>query len=340
MTLLERADLIPESDDDEQLLSRAEYIQMMKDIPERFLKEIRQLIKQQRALNISHVELTDQVTDLTNQVDDLTEKSQHLEQKVARKDSTIAQLTEASLQGQGSRERSGSPLVSDYRKLAKISDPPFFSTGTDDKLGFDGWLIQVNNKLSSDEHMYPTESRKIIYVTGLLRSPAYDLISPRLDPSNPQTYTTIGQLYDHMGELQANPNKQKDARAAFHKLTMDKTETFQVFYTEFTRLIAEGHIAAQDLKDELYTKLWQKLQEAVAVYYNNDAYNLYRFSTICAMIDRQIRERLDRIPRPANKLKPSIVVAAKEPDQVTTIAKLNDTNKGTSGSCYGLASNH
>jgi len=66
MTLLERADLIPESDDDEQLLSRAEYIQMMKDIPERFLKEIRQLIKQQRALNISHVELTDQVTDLTN----------------------------------------------------------------------------------------------------------------------------------------------------------------------------------------------------------------------------------------------------------------------------------
>jgi len=58
------------------------------------------------------------------------------------------------------------------------------------------------------------------------------------------------------------------------------------------------------------------------------------------MIDRQIRERLDRIPRPANKLKPSTVVAAKEPDQATTIAKLNDTNKGTSGSCYGLASNH
>ena len=117
-------------------------------------------------------------------------------------------------------------MVSDYRKLAKISDPPFFSTGTDDKLGFDGWLIQVKNKLSSDEHMYPTESRKIIYVTGLLRSPAYDLISPRLDPSNPQTYTTIGQLYDHMGELWANPNKRKDARATFRKLIIDKAETF------------------------------------------------------------------------------------------------------------------
>ena len=137
-TLLERADLAADSDDDEQMLSREEYIQLMKDEPERFLKEIRQLMNQQRALNISHVELTDQVAVLTSQVDDLTEKSQHLEQKVARKDSTIAQLTEASLQGQGSRERSRSPLVSDYRKLAKISDPPFFSTGTNDKLGFDG----------------------------------------------------------------------------------------------------------------------------------------------------------------------------------------------------------
>ena len=59
MTLLERADLTPELDDDEQLLSRAEYIQIIKDELERFLKEIRQLIKQQRALNISHVELTE-----------------------------------------------------------------------------------------------------------------------------------------------------------------------------------------------------------------------------------------------------------------------------------------
>ena len=88
--MLERADLAAESDDDEQMLSREEYIQLMKDEPERFLKEIRQLMNQQRALNISHVELTDQVAVLTSQVDDLIEKSQHLEQKVARKDSTIA----------------------------------------------------------------------------------------------------------------------------------------------------------------------------------------------------------------------------------------------------------
>jgi len=144
--------------------------------------------------------------------------------------------------------------------------------------------------------MYPTEIRKIIYVTGLLRSPAFDLISPRLDQSNPQTYANIGELYEHMGELWSNPNKQRDARAAFRELVMGTTNKFQEFYAEFTRLVAEGHIAGQDLKDELNAKLWWKLQEAVAVYYNDGSYNLHQFSTMCATNDRQIRERLDKIP--------------------------------------------
>ena len=54
---------------------------------------------------------------------------------------------------------------------------------------------------------------------------------------------------------------------------------------------------------------------------------------MCATTDRQIRERLDRIPRPANKSKPSIAVAAKEPDPATTTAK--DTNKSSGSSSGG-----
>ncbi len=323
ITLLERADLDSDSNDDEQLLSDAEYTKMITDDPKEFLKEIRELVKQQRGLNLAYAQLTDQVNDLT-------EKSAYQEEKLVRKDRTIVHLTEASLQTQGQRERSGTPFASDFRKLAKISDPPFFSTGTEDKLGFDGWLIQVKNKLHGDDYMYPTESRKIIYVTGLLRSPAYDLISPRLDLSNPRAYTTVNELYEHMGELWSNPNKQRDARAAFRKLTMDKTDNFQAFYAEFTRLVAEGHVAALDLKDELYTKLWWKLQEAVAVYYNDDAYNLHRFSTMCATTDRQIRERLDRMPRPTNKPNTSTATAAKDPEQKAPATKPKDGNKGRS----------
>ena len=62
-----------------------------------------------------------------------------------------------------------------------------------------------------------------------------------------------------MEELWSNPNKQRDARTKFKKLIMSKTETFQAFYAEFTRLVAEGYIATQDLKDDLNSKLWWKL---------------------------------------------------------------------------------
>ena len=41
ITLLERADLDPDSEGDEQLLSSDEYIQMITDQPKEFLQEIR-----------------------------------------------------------------------------------------------------------------------------------------------------------------------------------------------------------------------------------------------------------------------------------------------------------
>jgi hypothetical protein len=56
---------------------------------------------------------------------------------------------------------------------------------------------------------------------------------------------------------------------------MEKGVKFQEFYAWFSQLVAKGHITAQDLKDELYTKLWWKLQESVAIYYNDNSYNLY-----------------------------------------------------------------
>jgi len=59
----------------------------------------------------------------------------------------------------------------------------------------------------------------------------------------------------------------------------------------------------------------------VAVYYNNNTYNLYRFSIMCATIDRQIRERLDRIPQAPEKPKTSAAPKKETPKQTTGYAK-------------------
>jgi len=94
ITLLERADLDSDTDDDEQIYSSAEFAKSIADQPDEFLQELRELIRQQRGLNIANADLTDQVADLT-------EKSTYLEAKITRKDHTIAQLTEGALQSNG-----------------------------------------------------------------------------------------------------------------------------------------------------------------------------------------------------------------------------------------------
>lgn len=279
-TLLQKAEYENDASnlEDEKIVISQEEFEALMQTPKEFFQEIRDLMRQYHACKET--------------VAEHASKIESLERQLKRKNETIARLAERGLQGPP-RENAPSS-VDDYKSLGKIADPPSFSNNkAEDKLGFDSWLILVKKKLVNDGHRYPTEGRKLAYITGLLRSPAFDLIAPRLD-DGPQAYQTVPELYEHMKELWSNPNKAKDARAAFRALVMNKDQKFQDFYAEFTRLVAEGGISRQDLKDELYAKLWWKLQEAVAVYYNDETCTLHEFSVKCAMNDRQIRDRLDK----------------------------------------------
>ncbi|KAE8440288.1 hypothetical protein EG329_010130, partial [Mollisiaceae sp. DMI_Dod_QoI] len=73
--LLERADLDGNSED-EDLLSTTEYERIITEHPDELLQEIRELVKQQRELNLAYV--------------DFTKKSEHFKEKVKRKDAALA----------------------------------------------------------------------------------------------------------------------------------------------------------------------------------------------------------------------------------------------------------
>jgi hypothetical protein len=198
VTLLMRADLDDDEPTEESLLSTTEYEHMIHEQPDEFLQEIRELVRQQRELNLAYASSVDKI--------------ESFERQIKTKNELISKYAEKALRTNNEGSRENTP--EDGRHLGKIADPPTFSNKPDeDTLGFDSWLIQVRNKLTNDEHRYPTEARKIVYATGLLRSPAFDLIAPRLDVDNPRSYRTTKQLYEHMKELWSNPNKAKDARA-------------------------------------------------------------------------------------------------------------------------------
>ncbi|KAH0536559.1 hypothetical protein GP486_008872, partial [Trichoglossum hirsutum] len=65
--------------------------------------------------------------------------------------------------------------------------------------------------------------------------------------------------------------------------------------------VADDNISPRDLKDELNDKLSWKLQEVVAMYYNDPAITLGQFAKHCTTNDQQIRTRLERRDRAAGK---------------------------------------
>ena len=111
------------------------------------------------------------------------------------------------------------------------------------------------------------------------------LIIPCLDANNSLAYQTVEELYAHLNELYADPNKVKNACTVFKKLYIKGDQTFQSFYADFLHLVTNGNITLADLKDELNNKLQWKLQETVVVYYNNPNVNLTTFAQHYTLIN-------------------------------------------------------
>ncbi|KAH0562802.1 hypothetical protein GP486_002574 [Trichoglossum hirsutum] len=120
---------------------------------------------------------------------------------------------------------SSTPVPPEGRKFMKLPDPPLFDSNAKDRVTYDNWLIQVENKFYSNADVYPTEDLKIIYVVGQVSKLYYD------------------------------SNKEQNAWQAFKDLTIKKEQTFQEFYAIFLRYVADSNISPCDLKDELNDKL-------------------------------------------------------------------------------------
>jgi len=184
-------------------------------------------------------------------------------------------------------------------RVIKLPDPPLFS-GADPSL-FDDWAIQVKNKLRGNAESYPDELLKILYVSSRLTGDALKLTNPRLDEENPMVYRTVTEFLFHLKELYSDPNKIHNARRAFQSLMMKAGQSFQEFYATFLRLVAESRTSQDQLKYELNEKLALKLQESVAIYYNDPSIDVTQFAQRCTTIDQQNRVRQGKQDRMAKR---------------------------------------
>jgi hypothetical protein len=272
------------------LIQRAEE----EDLPDLTWEEFQELIKDPKSLYKETLEVMHQLRNSNGRYENKCAQYRESKAKVTQLEATVEGLMARQL-----RQRSETPQ--EGRRIIRLPDPPMFS-GQLAETSFDDWLVQIKNKIRGNADQYPSEELKIIYVASRLEGNALSLVTPRLDEDNIHAYQTIKDIYEHLKELYADPNKARNARAEFKKLFIKKEQTFQEFYAQFLRLVSNGNIAPQDLKDNLYDKLPWKLQEAVSVYYNDSAVNTTAFAQYCTTLDQQIRNRLEKQEHSIKKL--------------------------------------
>lgn len=276
-----RETLYQQADEEAEDPTWDEIKQQWEEDPKELYGEIVEVVQNLRDLSIIHQELRAQLKKVSKEND--------------QNKAVIAGLTTNQRQRDNSEVRS---TVGSEKKSIRLPEPPKFSGKTTAAgTSFENWLVQVKNKLRGNHDHFPNEDLKVIYVSGLLEGDALGLVSSRLDPDNSQYYTDVKELYTHLTELYGDPNRVKNARTEFKLWYMKKGQTFQQFYATFLRLVADGNIPKQDLKEELNDKLGWKLQEAVAVYYNDPAVNVPKFAQHCTTLDQQIRFRAEKQDR-------------------------------------------
>jgi hypothetical protein len=259
-TLFQRAE---EEEDPE--LTKAEFRELLKD-PDRLYEEIVELIAKTR--------------DLQAYSENYRTQLQETKQALHKNEAIINKL----LEQPAGRAQSETPAP-EGRRIVKLPDPPLFEGRIKDGITFDNWVIQVKNKLRGNSDLYLSEDLKIIYVTGCVGGDTLALISPRLNIASRYTYETVAELYKYLEDLYSDPNKEHNARQAFKDLGIKKGQTFQEFYALFLRYVADSNINPQDLKDDLNDKLTWKLQETVAMYYNNPDVSTTEFARHCTTND-------------------------------------------------------
>ncbi|KAH0558480.1 hypothetical protein GP486_004861 [Trichoglossum hirsutum] len=127
-------------------------------------------------------------------------------------------------------------------------DPPLFDDTSKDRVIFDNWLIQLQNKLQGNADAYPTEDLQIIYAAECVSSDTLTLISPCLSTANCHAYEIIDELYEHLYELYGDLNKEHNTRQAFKDLAMKKGQSFQEFYAAFLHYITDSNISPETLR--------------------------------------------------------------------------------------------
>ena len=95
----------------------------------------------------------------------------------------------------------------------------------------------------------------MFYVFNRTEGDAQKHLEPRYDDDSPIRFATAQEMIQHLATIYVNPNKVRDAKYDYNRLTMKTSQTFVDFQTQFLHLAGEAQIPAASLRLDLYDRL-------------------------------------------------------------------------------------
>jgi hypothetical protein len=201
--------------------------------------------------------------------DELREEIKRLQAQISRLTQERSPLPTAESDPSHTRQPYHTPVVryqSETPSLSKVKlseRTPTIDCLTDGKEPtFRQWQASINDRLDINSDHYQSERARMALVWGHTSGSAKEYLEPQyLSDSDSQQFRNAEEMIDLLKSFFISGNEQAESRAAFHRLQMEKGETFPSFKARFLSTAIKGSVA----KSEWAFYLWEKITPSLRV---------------------------------------------------------------------------
>ncbi|KAK0637674.1 hypothetical protein DIS24_g10595 [Lasiodiplodia hormozganensis] len=249
------------------------------DDPTRLQLEVRNLRESLAAENTEKLAAQTQAATLTTEVAKLKEDILHM----ARARGTASPAPVA---------------TSSSKSKAKFPDPPRFSNNK--SLNFRAWKANVLNKLRIEARSYELEQDKIAYIFSRTEGEANQHMIPRMDETSPLAYQTADDVIKHLTQVFSNPFMKEKALTDYFRLRMFSNESFEDFYSRFTKVATEAEVPATSWFHDLWMRLTNTLQLEIQPIKTTLNENVEQLASVCRAQDHIRQNQKQNVERRKN----------------------------------------
>lgn len=225
----------------------------------------KQPVVEQREETSSGDELGGSTTDLQREIDRLREQVSRLtREKTLHPDlplpSTEPPPTTPDIPASQS-QRYPSATPSEFLRVKLTERTPAIDNLSDGvEPTFRQWRASVQDRLEINSDHYRSERARMALVWGHTSGIAKGYLEPRYlaDPGEDR-FQNAEEMIELLTSYFVSGNEQEESRAAFHRLLMDKKETFPEFKAKFISAAVKGSVS----KSEWFFYLWEKIIPAL-----------------------------------------------------------------------------